>query len=112
MIRRSFVAGVLLATVAFLVFGDAGAQTPKPIRIGFGMALTGSLAGNGTAALLAMQIWKDDVNKAGGLLGRPVEFVHYDDQTNGATIPGIYNKLLDVDKVVAKWRQAHPAGTG
>jgi branched-chain amino acid transport system substrate-binding protein len=46
-----------------------------------------------------MQIWKDDVNKAGGLLGRPVEFVYYDDQTNGATVPGIYNKLLDVDKV-------------
>jgi len=70
-----------------------------PIRIGFGMALTGGLAGNGKAALLAMQIWKDDVNKKGGLLGRPVELVFYDDQTNPATVPGIYTKLLDVDKV-------------
>ena len=46
-----------------------------------------------------MQIWKDDVNKKGGLLGRPVELVYYDDQTNPATVPGIYTKLLDVDKV-------------
>jgi branched-chain amino acid transport system substrate-binding protein len=99
MMRRWTVAGLLPAALALAVFGDAGAQGAKPIKIGMGMALTGSLAGNGTAALLAMQIWKDDVNKAGGLLGRPVELVYYDDQTNGATVPGIYTKLLDVDKV-------------
>jgi branched-chain amino acid transport system substrate-binding protein len=63
------------------------------------MALTGGLSANGKPALLAMQIWKDDVNKKGGLLGRPVELVYYDDQTNPATVPGIYTKLLDVDRV-------------
>jgi branched-chain amino acid transport system substrate-binding protein len=63
------------------------------------MALTGGLAGAGKAALIAMQIWKDDVNKKGGLLGRPVELVYYDDATQGANVPGIYTKLLDVDKV-------------
>ncbi len=63
------------------------------------MALTGGLSANGKPALLAMQIWQDDVNKKGGLLGRPVELVFYDDQTNPATVPGIYTKLLDVDKV-------------
>ena len=99
MIRRWTVTGFLLAVFAVSCFGDAGAQGPKPIKIGFGMALTGGLAGNGQGALLAMQIWKDDVNKAGGLLGRPVELVYYDDQTNPATVPGIYSKLLDVDKV-------------
>ncbi len=87
--------GALLSASAWL--GAAGAA--NPIRIGFGMALTGGLAGNGQGALLAMQIWRDDVNKAGGLLGRPVELVYYDDQTNPATVPGIYTKLLDVDKV-------------
>ena len=71
----------------------------KPLTIGFGMALTGGLSANGKPALLAMQIWKDDVNKKGGLLGRQVELVFYDDQTNPATVPGIYSKLLDVDKV-------------
>jgi len=46
-----------------------------------------------------MQLWKDDVNKKGGLLGRPVELVYYDDQSKPATVPGIYTKLLDIDKV-------------
>jgi branched-chain amino acid transport system substrate-binding protein len=46
-----------------------------------------------------MQIWQDDVNAKGGLLGRPVKLVYYDDQTNPPTVPGIYTKLLDVDKV-------------
>jgi branched-chain amino acid transport system substrate-binding protein len=93
------VTGTLAATVALAGAGPALAQGQKPIKIGFGMALTGGLAANGKAALLAMQIWKDDVNKKGGLLGRPVEFIYYDDQTNPATVPGIYTKLLDVDKV-------------
>ena len=46
-----------------------------------------------------MQIWAEDVNAKGGLLGRPVKLVYYDDQTNPSTVPGIYTKLLDVDKV-------------
>src|SRR5258705_9332563 len=46
-----------------------------------------------------MQIWQEDVNAKGGILGRKVEFVYYDDQTSPATVPGIYTKLLDVDKV-------------
>jgi len=75
------------------------ASAADPIKIGFGMALTGGLAANGKAALIAMQLWEADVNKKGGLLGRPVQLVYYDDQTKGATVPGIYTKLLDVDKV-------------
>ena len=85
---------LLLASGAFYV-----ARGADPIKIGFGMALTGGLSANGKPALLAMQIWKDDVNKKGGLLGRQVELVFYDDQTNPSTVPGIYSKLLDVDKV-------------
>lgn len=80
-----------------LLGGPARAQAP--ITIGFGMALTGGLAPNGKAALLAMQIWAEEVNAKGGLLGRPVKLVYYDDQSNPATVPGIYTKLLDVDKV-------------
>jgi branched-chain amino acid transport system substrate-binding protein len=76
------------------------AQTSQtPITIGFGMALTGGLAPNGKAALLAMQIWEEETNAKGGLLGRPVKLVYYDDQSNPATVPGLYTKLLDVDKV-------------
>ena len=69
------------------------------MKIGFSMALTGPLGPAGKAALLAMQIWRDDVNAKGGLLGRKVKLVYYDDQTKPANVPGIYAKLLDVDKV-------------
>jgi len=79
--------------------GGAASQEKEPLKIGFGMALTGALAGNGKAALIAMQLWEEDVNKHGGMLGRPVKLVYYDDQTNPGTVPGIYSKLLDVDKV-------------
>jgi branched-chain amino acid transport system substrate-binding protein len=71
----------------------------KPIRIGFGMALTGGIAASGKAALIAIQMWQEEVNAKGGVMGRPVELVYYDDQSNPATVPGIYTKLLDVDKV-------------
>jgi len=83
-----------------LAFGIAGAAlAQQPLKIGFGMSLTGPLAGNGKAALIAMEIWREDVNAKGGILGRKVEFVYYDDQTNPSTVPGLYTKLLDVDKV-------------
>jgi branched-chain amino acid transport system substrate-binding protein len=87
----------LAAAAALACIMPAFAQ--NPITIGFGMALTGGLAPNGKAALLAMQIWESDINARGGLLGRPVKLVYYDDQSNPSTIPGIYTKLLDVDKV-------------
>jgi branched-chain amino acid transport system substrate-binding protein len=87
-----------VALAASSLFASA-ASAAEPIKIGFSMALTGGLAGAGKAALIAMEIWKDDVNKAGGLLGRQVQFVYYDDATNPATVPGIYTKLLNVDKV-------------
>src|ERR671925_653343 len=60
---------------------------------------TGSLGAGGQAALVALRLWVDDVNQRGGLLNRKVELIAYDDQTNPANVPGIYTKLLDVDKV-------------
>jgi branched-chain amino acid transport system substrate-binding protein len=87
-----------LVALLLAIVAPAQAQQP-PLRIGFGMSLTGPLAGNGKAALIAMQIWAEDVNARGGILGRKVELVYYDDQTNPSTVPSIYTKLLDVDKV-------------
>jgi branched-chain amino acid transport system substrate-binding protein len=75
------------------------AQSKKPIRIGFSIAQTGPLSGAGKSGLLALQMWREDVNARGGLLGRPVELVVYDDQSNPAMTPGIYTKLVSVDKV-------------
>src|SRR5262249_40133201 len=93
------VVGVLLGALMLAIALAPMSQAASPLRIGFGMALTGGLAANGKAALLAMELWRDEINKHGGLLGRPVEFVYYDDQTKPASIPGIYTKLLDVDGV-------------
>ena len=88
--------GTALLSSAF----PAIAQTTKPpIKIGFSMALSGGLAGGGKAALLTYQIWAEEINKQGGLLGRKVELVYYDDQSSPATVPAIYSKLLDIDKV-------------
>ena len=77
----------------------APAKAQEPIRIGFGMSLTGPLSANGKSALLAMKIWEEDINAKGGLLGRPVKLVYYDDQSNPSTVPGIYTKILDIDQV-------------
>src|ERR1700751_2055007 len=100
MSRRIAVAAAGLAMMLATGFA-ALAETPSgpPITIGFSMPLTGGLAVNGTSGLLAMQIWAEDVNAKGGLLGRPVKLDYYDDQTNPSLVPGIYTKLLDVDKV-------------
>jgi len=88
-----------LAAIAGSMLLCGVARAADPIRIGFGMALTGPLAANGKSALLAMKLWEEDTNAKGGLLGRPVKLVYYDDQSNGSTVPGIYSKLLDIDKV-------------
>ena len=100
--RRQGLGGLLrrsLAGIALAIMAIAPAVAAEPIKIGFGMALTGGLAANGKSALLAMKIWEADTNAKGGLLGRPVQLVYYDDQSNPSTVPGLYTKLLDVDKV-------------
>ena len=90
---RGALAAVLLGCLA------PAANAAQPLVIGFGIELTGGLAPNGKAALLAMQIWAEETNAKGGLLGRPVKLLYYDDQTNPSTVPGIITKLLDVDNV-------------
>jgi len=97
--REAYLLPSLIAGFALDGVMAAPARAVEPIKIGFGMALTGGLAANGKAALLAMKIWEEETNAEGGLLGRPVKLIYYDDQSNPATVPGIFTKLLDVDKV-------------
>jgi branched-chain amino acid transport system substrate-binding protein len=98
--RRKVLGAVGAATAALSagltgrVFAQSG-----PVKIGIGISQTGTLGGGGKAALLALQMWVEDVNGKGGLMGRKVDLIAYDDQSNPATTPGIYTKLLDVDKV-------------
>jgi branched-chain amino acid transport system substrate-binding protein len=91
----------LLRTLCFALLSAlfAGAAAAQPIKVGMSMPQTGPLGAGGKAALVALRMWVEDVNAKGGMLGRKVEFIVYDDQTNPALTPAIYTKLLDVDKV-------------
>ena len=100
--RRLCCKPAALSAAVLLIFFFAAfrpAQAAEPIRIGLSVALTGAVAANGKQVLLSMQVWKDDINAKGGLLGRPVELVYYDDQSNPSLVPGIYTKLIEIDKV-------------
>ena len=99
--QRRFRAVTAAFSSVLLAWGIGGpsAQAQAPIKIGFSMALTGGLSPNGKPALVAMKIWEEDINAHGGLLARPVQLVYYDDQSNPSNVPGIYTKLLDLDKV-------------
>jgi branched-chain amino acid transport system substrate-binding protein len=88
-----------LAVVVALAATIGAAPAAEPIKLGMTMALTGPLAGTGKGALLGTQMWVEDINAKGGLMGRPVELIFYDDQSNSSTVPGLITKLLDVDKV-------------
>ncbi len=99
--RRTLLGGTIAVAALGLAQGltsAAIAQQP-PIKIGMSMAQTGGLAGGGKASQLGIEVWRDDVNAKGGLLGSKVELVVYDDKSSASETPAIYSKLLDVDKV-------------
>ena len=100
--RAGVSGGVAAAGAAGLaapaVWSPARAQA-RPVRVGCSLSMTGPLSGGVKAGLIGYELWRDDVNKAGGILGRPVELVTYDDQSSSAPVPGIYSKLVDIDKV-------------
>src|SRR6186713_3233082 len=88
-----------LAALAAPHFATTVLGEAAPIKIGSSMAMTGGLGPNGKSSLLAIKLWEEDVNARGGLLGRKVQVIFRDDQSNGSTVPGIYAQLLDVEKV-------------
>jgi len=96
--RRDLLKRVAALMLASGIPGRA-ARAQQPIRVGFSIAQTGPISGGGRAALVALRMWADDVNGRGGLLGRKVELVVYDDQGSPSATPGIYAKLIDIDKV-------------
>src|SRR5258706_8863125 len=74
-------------------------MTEQPIRIEYCLSLSGPLASNGKTARLAHQIWENDVNRKGGLLGRKLQMICIDDETDPKLVPEIYKRLLDDEKV-------------
>jgi branched-chain amino acid transport system substrate-binding protein len=96
--KRSFLHAMGAGVAALASLRLAGAQE-APIKIGTSMALSGPLAGGGRQSQLALQMWAEDINSRGGLLGRKVEIIGYDDQANPSLTPGIFSRLVDLDKV-------------
>ena len=95
---RALVAATLCAGLTIMAAIEH-ARAVEPIKVGFSLSQTGAGGPAGKQVILALEIWRDDVNAKGGLLGRPVQLVYYDDQSNPANVPAIYTKLIDVDKV-------------
>jgi branched-chain amino acid transport system substrate-binding protein len=91
--------GALIAVTFGMLALTAPAHAADPVKVGVGLSLTGGVAANGKQILMALELWRDDVNAKGGLLGRPVELVYYDDQSSPSNVPALYTKLITVDKV-------------
>jgi branched-chain amino acid transport system substrate-binding protein len=87
----TFAAGAILAAGA--------AHAADPIKVGCSASLTGGVAVNGKQVMMGWELWRDDVNAKGGLLGRQIVLDCYDDQSNPTLVPGIFTKLIEVDKV-------------
>lgn len=93
---------IALGLAAFVLFGALPTATAAqgPLKIGFFGPLTGSVAADGIAAKHAVELAVQDVNDRGGLLGRPVELVVYDDRLNPQEAVAIAHKLTEKDQVV------------
>jgi branched-chain amino acid transport system substrate-binding protein len=98
--RRSFTVALGALGAATVCSPSALAQAAgKPIRVGGSLALTGPLSSTGLVHKLTGEIYVEDLNKRGGLLGRPVEWVLRDDQSKPDLTRTLYEQLVTSDKV-------------
>jgi branched-chain amino acid transport system substrate-binding protein len=80
-------------------FACAQAQTAPPIKIGAFVARTGQAAFLGEPAKKAIELYVDQVNKAGGIAGRKVDLVLYDSKTSAKDAAELVRRLIDQDKI-------------
>lgn len=90
---KTLVAGAALTLAAF------GAIAAEPIKIGSVLSVTGPAAFLGDPELKTLEMYVEDLNKKGGLLGRQIELVHYDDGSDAGKANGFAKRLIDDDKV-------------
>jgi branched-chain amino acid transport system substrate-binding protein len=95
--RRYLLSSLLSVVLAFIIF--PAATHAKDIVVGTSVALTGKYARTGQEQLQGFQMWVDEVNARGGLLGQQVKLVHYDDESKPETGAKLYEKLITDDKV-------------
>ncbi len=90
---------ILAATALLLALPAAAAPSGPPIKIGSTLALTGPLSATAMIHKLTGEIYVEELNKRGGLLGRPVEWTVKDDQSKPDVARTLYEQLVTVDKV-------------
>ena len=95
--RRISLFAFLSVVIAFLV--SPAITYAKDIVVGTSVALTGKYARTGQEQLQGFQMWVEEVNARGGLLGQKVSLVHYDDESKPETGAKLYEKLITDDKV-------------
>jgi len=102
----------MLAGAGLFMSAGAAAQTDKPIRIGVALSQSGNLADSAKHYFQGVQLWSEQVNARGGLLGRKVELVVYDERSDPATAARLYEKLIsddNVDLLFGPWGSASTA---
>ncbi len=97
--RTRWMMVVSVAVVAAFANVPLARAEEKPILIGASVSLSGTYAAGGRYSIEGTQLWVDDVNRRGGLLGRPVRLVYYDDKSDANTCVQLYEKLITADKV-------------
>src|SRR5919202_1613944 len=103
---------LLLAGAAAALAAAAPALAADPVRLGVALSQSGNLADSAVHYQRGLELWRDQVNARGGLLGRPVELVMYDDRSDPATASRLYEKLITGDKVdllISPWGSASTA---
>jgi branched-chain amino acid transport system substrate-binding protein len=96
-VKKSFIK--LVATAAIAVGTSLSAFAADPIKIGSVLSVTGPAAFLGDPELKTLQLYVEKINKEGGVLGRQLQLVHYDDGTDASKANGFAKRLIDDDKV-------------
>lgn len=97
-LRTTLALLLALAVSAIWLVGPAAAQ--ETIKIGFFAPITGPVAADGASAKQSVELAVKEVNAAGGILGKKVELIVYDDRLNPQEAVAIANKLIEKDQVV------------
>ncbi len=106
-LRRTLYASITASLILLFVVACGGTTTTStttpvnttPIKIGFSVSLAGDFSADGKALLMGYQLWQDAVNKRGGLLGRQVQLVYYNDSSDPQQVTTNYQKLIGSDHV-------------
>lgn len=88
-----------LVLVALPVFGQGAKKVAPPVRIGGSLSMTGAWGEAGRWVKAGYDLWVEDINKRGGLLGRPVEMIVYDNESDTDKAVMSYERAITVDKV-------------